>query len=167
MKKTAVLVVCVLLLCGGLCHLYLAAQVKEAENVITLVQSPVADMTFSPTILTAESFVFAETPTPQPVLRPVTAFTPGATLQPVHPVAVVPVKTTPDISKFRLPIEYKLKKHTGRIADRFSGGRVSPSGNQRFVPRSRYAWRNCNEYLDHGIVGGSPNDQGYVGRTRT
>ena len=32
MRKTAIFVVCVLILCGGLCHFYLAAQVKVAES---------------------------------------------------------------------------------------------------------------------------------------
>jgi hypothetical protein len=36
-------------------------------------------------------------------------FSPVHTFQPVHPVAVAPTKTTPDIGKFRLPVEYKLK----------------------------------------------------------
>ena len=121
MKKTAVLVVCVLLLCGGFCHLYLAAQVKEAENVDRPVPHLVTEVPLSPIMISTAGTLAAETPTTQPVPRPVThsgvisvqtlqpALSSGTTLQPVRPVAVVPAKTTPDISKFRLPIEYKLK----------------------------------------------------------
>jgi len=37
------------------------------------------------------------------------ASSPNSSFQPLRPVAVAPAKTGPDISKFRLPIEYKLK----------------------------------------------------------
>jgi len=133
MKKTAILVVCVLLLCGGLCHLYLTATAQEAEDLAR----PAPIRTFSPVMPAEGSFLIAETSTPQPVPRPViptgvihvqtmetsspfspfSPFTPGPSStqileQPVHPVAAFPVasqRTVPDIGKFRLPIEYKLK----------------------------------------------------------
>jgi len=117
MKRPAILVVCVLLLCGGLCQLYLAAQVKEAEKHVfqPVLPEPVA-----------ECCPIVEPPTVQPMvpLRPFTIApmtgvasvratpppaSPFTTLQPVHPVAVAPASPTPDISTFQLPIEYKLK----------------------------------------------------------
>jgi len=121
MKKTAILVVCVLLLCGGLCHLYLIAQVLEAEDLAR----PTPIRMFSPVMPAEGSFVIAETSAPHPMPRPVNpadvirvqtmpqAFPPGTRPQPLRPVAAQPVApprtTAPDISKFRLPIEYKLK----------------------------------------------------------
>jgi len=132
MKKHTVLVICILLLCGGLFHFYLAAQTKEAGNKAKeLTQSlmqpipvdalptvhflgeplpivePDCEITGNPYLMPVFEEVVEADGTRRTVER-TAMMVPTPHPDPFSYSLEVPVKSKPDIGKFRMPIEYKL-----------------------------------------------------------
>jgi hypothetical protein len=109
MKK--LLVVCTLILCGGAFYIYLTAQTLSVENQL----SPKSGQPFFAATVPAEQLpgpapcaaFFAPSPLPHIGYAPDSSPSAIAVVRPLAPVTAP--EALPDISKFRLPVEYKLK----------------------------------------------------------
>jgi len=118
MKKTTVFVVCMLLLCGGAFRFYLAAQTKETENKEKESAQSVSVMLPIPVDALPAIHFLGE---PLPVVEPTVDAMGELHRVPVHSSypPIVPAKSRPDIGKFRVPIEYKLKNIPAALLKEF------------------------------------------------